>query len=275
MLAGIGLAALSGDVSAEDDKLKPEELVARHLASIGSAEARKGVKTRIVAGATTFILRLGGSGTESGPGNILSDARRLRIGLKYPSNEYAGEQLAFDGNRVSVGLNRPGDRSELAQFVYHHEVMMKEGLLGGVLNAAWGLLDTGDRKPKLTYAGLTKMEGKPLHEIHYRPRRGASDLQISLFFEPETFRHVMTQYRLEVPSGMPSVPGQTPPRNSFHTLLEYFGDFREVDGLTLPHSYRFGYTIEGLNSTYLAQWAFQDIKIAHNAPMEDRYFLIQ
>ena len=274
LLSWIGLAVLLEGAVAIDGKLKPEELVAQHLAAIGNDEARGAVKSRALAGATTCVLRLGGEGELQGPGNILSDRRRTRIGLKYQSQEYSGEQLAFDGERVSVGLVRPGERSALAQFVYHHDVVMREGLLGGVLNAAWGLLDTGNRQPKLAYNGLKNVEGRRFHELRYRPRRGPADLQITLYFEPETSRHVMTRYRLEVPSGMPSAPGETPPRNSFHTLVEYFGDFRDVDGLTLPHSYRFVYTIEGLQSTYLAQWSFSDVKIAHNAPMEDGYFSV-
>jgi len=273
--AWFGLVGLLGGSAAGDETLNPRDLVARHLLSIGSAEVRSGIKTRVIGAATSCKLRLGGEGELKGPGNILSDGRRVRIGMKFTSHEYSGEQLAFDGKRVGAGFTRPGDRSALAQFVYNHDVVMKEGLLGGVLSAAWGLLDVEKRQPKLESTGLKNVEGRQLHELKYRPRRGSSDLKISLYFEPETFRHVMTQYLLEVPSGMPSVPGETPPRNTFHTLLEYFGDFRVVDGLTLPHSYRFVYTIDGVHSTYLADWSFQEMKIGHNAAMQDAYFSIQ
>ena len=270
-----GLTVLLATASARDEKLKPEELVTKHLAAIGSAEARSRVKTRAMAGVTTFVLRLGGHGEGSGSANMLSDERRTRIGLKYASLEVPGEQLAFDGKEVSVGLVRPGQRSPRSQFVHHYEVMMRDGLLGGVLSAAWGLLDVPGRQPRLTSTGIKKIEGQRLHELKYRDRRGTTDLQISLYFEPETFRRVLTQYRLVQPSGMPSAPGQTPPRDTFHTVMEYFDDFKEVDGLTLPHSYKLVYTIEGLNATYLGQWSISDIKIAHNAPMEDAYFSIQ
>jgi len=270
-----GLTVLLADAAAKDEKFKPEELVAKHLAAIGSAEARSRIKSRTVAGTTTFVLRLGGHGEGSGSANVLSDERRTRIGLKFTSLQVPGEQLAFDGKGVSVGLVRPGQRSPLSQFVHHYEVMMRDGLLGGVLSAAWGLLDVPGRQPRLTSTGIKKIEGRRLHELKYQDRGGTTDLQISLYFDPETFRHVLTQYRLVQPSGMPSVPGETPPRDTFHTVREYFDDFKEVDGLTLPHSYKLVYTIEGLNTTYIGQWSISDIKIAHNTPMEDGYFSIK
>ncbi len=270
-----GLTIIASDASAKDEKLKPEELVARHLAAIGSVEARSRVKSRALAGTTTFVLRLGGHGEGSGPANVLSDERRMRMGLKYTSLQVPGEQFAFDGKGVSVGLIRPGERSPLSQFVHHYEVMLRDGLLGGVLSAAWGLLDVTGRQPKLTSTGVKKIEGRRLHELKYQDRQGTTDLQISLYFDPETFRHVLTQYRLAQPSGMPSAPGETPPRDTFHTVKESFDDFKEVDGLILPHSYKLVYTIEGLNTTYIGQWSIFDIKIVHNIPMEDAYFSIK
>ncbi|NWG14794.1 MAG: hypothetical protein HXY20_14810 [Acidobacteria bacterium] len=275
-LAGLaGLAVLLSGVPAKEEKLKPEDLVARHLAALGSAEARARVMTRTVAGTTTFTVRLGGHGLGDGSANILSDRKRTRIGLRYTAIEYPGEQLAFDGERISAGFVQPGQRSPLSQFVYHHDVMMREGLLGGALNAAWALLGVADRRPKLASTGLKKIEGERLYELRYRSRRGEADLQISLYFEPETFRHVLTQYRLTQPSGMPPAPGLTGPRDAFHTLVEQFGDFREVDGLTLPHSYKLAYTIEGPRSTYLAWWSISEMKILHNLNLEDSYFAVQ
>jgi hypothetical protein len=274
-IAMVLLTGLSSRAGAKDEKLKPEELVGKHLAAIGSAEARNAAKTRALAGTTAFVLRLGGHGEGTGSANVLSDRRRTRIGLRYPEVDYPGEQLAFNGERVSVGFVRPGQRSALSQFVFHHDVILKEGLLGGVLTEAWGLLDVSSRQPKLASAGLKKVEGRRLHELKYRNRQGTADLQISLYFEPDTFRHVLTEYRLVIPSGMPDAPGHTGPRDSYHILTEYFDDFRVVDGLTLPHSYKLVYAIEGPNTTYLAQWTISDMKIAHNAPMEAGYFLIQ
>jgi hypothetical protein len=269
------LLLLYSGAFAEDAKLTPEELVAKHLASIGSAETRSAAKTRALAGSAAYLLRLGGQGEGAGAANVLSDRRRTRIGLKFRNVDYPGEQLAFDGRSVTAGFVRPGQRSTLSQFVFNHDVMLKEGLLGGVLSASWALLDVAGRKPVLSSSGVKKVEGRSLYALNYRNRKGSVDLQITLYFDTETFRHVITEYKLVVPSGMPAAPGYTGPRDGYHTLAEYFDDFREVDGLMLPHYYKIVYTIEGPNATYLAQWTISDIKIGHNAELQDAYFLVQ
>jgi hypothetical protein len=48
-----------------------------------------------------------------------------------------------------------------------------------------------------------KVDGVDLHRIDYIPKK-RSDLEIHLYFEPDTFRHVMTVYLMTIaapPSG--------------------------------------------------------------------------
>jgi len=51
---------------AQDKKLTSEELIARHLDSIGTAEARSKASTRVASGETKFLARLGGSANVDG-----------------------------------------------------------------------------------------------------------------------------------------------------------------------------------------------------------------
>jgi hypothetical protein len=269
----LSCAALS---AAKDAKLKPEELVAKHLAALGTPEAIAAVKSRVLSGDATAIFRLGSQGQMSGPGNILSEGRRTRIAIKFQSVDYPGEQLAWDGSKVTVGILRPGRRSNLSSFVDDFDMLLKEGLLGGELTTAWALLDVAGRSPKLDYSGVKKVEGKQLHELRYRARKGPGDLSVSLYFEPETFRHAASQYRLVQPAPMASSPGASSgQRDSIYTLVESFGDFKEVDGLILPHFYKLVFTIEGQSSTYLADWVIKDAKVTHNVPIEAGVFSVQ
>jgi hypothetical protein len=257
----------------KDEKLKPEELVLKHLASIGTADAIANAKTRVMNGTAQAVFRLGSTGQVNGKGTILSDGGKVRIGMTFPALEYPGEQLAYDGNRVTVGQVRPGQKSDLSAFVYQYDVLLKEGLLGGTTTTAWALLNTSGRQPKLNYSGLKKIEGRQLHELKYRAKKGGGDLQISLYFDPETFRHTNTQIRLVQPAAMASNPAASSgQRDTVYTIVEHYGDFKEVDGLNLPHSYKIVLTIEGMQRTILYEWNLAFDQASHNQAIEPKYF---
>ncbi|HLG16109.1 MAG TPA: hypothetical protein VJH03_16620 [Blastocatellia bacterium] len=70
------------------------------------------------------------------------------------------EQLAFDGEHGGSGKLPSGSRSTLGRVLIVENVPLREGLLGGVLSAAWPLLRLAQQNPKLEYRGLKKMEGR-------------------------------------------------------------------------------------------------------------------
>jgi len=184
--------------SAQNKKLTPEELIARHLDSIGTAEARSKTSNRVAGGETKFISRLGGSAIVDGQAMMVSSGAKLRFGIKLPLSDYTGEDMAFDGERAATGLLPQGRRSPLSAFFSSQNLPLREGLIGGTLSTAWPLLRLDQAQPKLDYRGLKKVDGRQLHEVGYRPRKGSGDLKVSLFFDPETFRHVRTRYSFEI-----------------------------------------------------------------------------
>ncbi len=262
---------------AKDVKLTAEELVTRHLASIGSQEARAAAHTRAISGTAQAVLRLGGRGEWAGKATILSDGRMMRIGMNFPTSTYLADQAAFDGSKVTVAQYRPGERSNFSGFLSQFDVLLKEGLLGGTSTTAWALLDVPGRGARLDYRGLKKVEGQQLHEVRYGARKGAGNLQILLYFEPETFRHVYSRYQV---TQAPSMLGITNPQQSsqqkdtIYTLVEQFGDFKTVDGLTLPHSYKFLMNIEGQGGTILYEWNIAAEQVVHNQPIDAKYFVV-
>src|SRR5690242_20661070 len=107
--------ALSPAVTrAKDEKLKPEDIVAKHLQSIGPAEKRNAVKTRVTAGPVQVALRQGGYANVTGKGNFLSDGKSVRLAFSFPAPDYRGEQMAFDGDKVTVMQINPGNYSPFA-----------------------------------------------------------------------------------------------------------------------------------------------------------------
>ncbi len=263
-------------IGAKDDKLKAEAVVAKHLASMGTPEARAAARGRVISGTAQVTFRLPKPGGLSGTGSVLSEGRRTSIGMVFSNPEYPSEPLVYDGNKVTVGQVRPGQRSPLSEFIYHFDVLMKEGLLGGAMTTAWALLDVPGRQPKLDYTGIKKYEGKQLHELKYRAKKGAGDLQISLYFEQETFRHLYTQIRLVQPAGMGGTPMESAQkRDTFQTLVESFADFQTVDSLSLPQTYRLVQTIEAQSSTVLLEYQIEGKQILHNQTLDPKLFVVQ
>lgn len=280
----LGLADGPLPLSSKDEKIKVDDLIAKHVASIGTPEAIAAARNRVTSGTVQLLFRLGNQGQLQGKCNIMSEGRLVRIGMNFAAQQYPFEQLAFNGETATVGQIEPGRRSQFSAFVYQHDVLLKEGLLGGTLTTAWALLDTKARQAKISYGGLKKFEGRQLHELKYKAKKGQGDLQVSLFLEPETSRHVASQYRLSQPPPMAASPGASPGleptgsgrlKDTIYTIVEQFGDFESVDSLMIPRSCKIVFTVEGENQTYLTEWDIAITQVAHNAQTDPRYFVVQ
>lgn len=274
-VASIVLALLASSSAA--DKLKLDDVIARHLASIGTPEARAAAKTRLAEGRAEMQEVVRGSSSLKGSASLASDSRRVKIAMQFPgSSQYPGEQWVFDGNQTQVALTAPGARSEIGNFVFHYPEVLREGLLGGAAFTSWSLLDLDGRHPRLKYDGLKKINGRELHQVTYSPRKGASGIQTRLFFDPETFRHVKTTYTLELGAGLESqrdrqgnVTGAdaTQHQDEIRYLLEEnFADFQTIDGVTLPTSWNIRYEVQPSSSAVL-EWTIKLERFKHNEPL--------
>ncbi len=267
------LASLAATVAAQD-KLTAPELVARHLESVGTASARAAIKSRSARADAQFEVILGSpTGHAQGSALLVCLDRRVSFAIRYPDGKYPDEQFVFDGKSVQIALGNTRRRSALGDFLYWHNVLMSEGLFGGVLRTSWPLLDVTGRKPRLKYNGLKKVEDRELHDLSYVPKSGGDqDLEIHLYFEPDTFRHVTTIYTFRVETSFQhqaelSRSGvHTGPQNREDTryqLAETFSDFRTVDGVTLPGRWKLAYTAVS-SSTMSTAWEFNLGPVAHN-----------
>lgn len=269
-------------LNSQEAKLTAQEIVARHLMSIGSDAARAALKSRVAQGSARFKIVVGGSGNLEGKEWLVSEGRKLQFMMKFANPNYRGEQFIFDGERVQVTSTQPGSRSLFGGFVYSQEVILREGLFGGVLSTAWPLLNLGERNPKLTYGGMKKIGEKELHEVRYIPQK-AGDLQIFLYFEPETFRHVLTVYSLTIRSQIAERDEETARQlETRYKLEERFSDFKSVDGLTLPTHWdiRLDSQVPGSVAGYLArssllEWEVTQDQVTNNISLDSRNFAIK
>ena len=259
----------------QDKKLKPEELIARHLEAIGKSEALAAAKSRVASGAVLLTMRVGGAGNLAGESAMASTGPKLRINMQFPTLDYSGETLAYDGARVATGFLRNGNRSALSAFLSQQDGPFKEGLLGGVLSTAWPLLRAAEQQPRLEYKGLKKIEGRDLHEVSYRPRKGSSELKIILHFDPATFRHVRTQYSYQIAALVGPREAPTMNQDSYYSLIEEFDDFREADGLTLPHKYRVQLSVQSGRVSALYDYSITINRISHNDALDEKIFTLK
>jgi len=252
--------------SAEDQKLTPNELIVEHLKSIASPTVLAGIRTRDIMASSTVQILHGAFGVPSGKAQIASDGRKLAMLMSYNNVDYPGEHFAYDGKDVTVGRYiPPGTLSPLAEFLNRFDEIMKEGLLGGALSTGWALQATEEKQPRLKYQ-KAKLKGRSVHTLEYRPRKGLGNFKIVLFFEPETYHHVKTEYKLTISTGF----GVT---ETYYVLSEDFADFREVDSMMLPHRYTLTYSMEGrAGGTFLAHWLFEAQQWVHNGEIDPRIF---
>jgi hypothetical protein len=296
-----GLVSMDA-LQAKDNEMTAEQVIAANLKSIGPSEVVAGVKNRGISGQSFVTFILGGIGKMAGQGVILTAGSNLGIIMKYGGVEYPGEYLAFDGKDVTIGTIKPGQRSPLGDFIFRYNQIMKEGLFGGVLSLGWPLYHLEDKKPDLKY-DRAKIDGQDLHEIEYIPKKGMNGIKVKLYFEPETYRHVRTEYRLKVKGEQSLQNGQSLTRgsadssqtmqgggaagitrnagiqdamyDSIYVLVEKFEDFKVVDKMTLPQRYTINYSNEGHGNSFVANWTIQADQIIHNGKINQSLFKAQ
>jgi len=264
-----------------DDKMKPEDLVAKHLESIGTAEVRARVNGTRIKGSASVAVRLCGEGQVDGDVLMASTDAANLINMNFQEGAYPQEALRYDGKKFGTSQLKPGSRTCLAQFFLENEVLFKEGLVGGTLTESWPLLNVAEKNPKLEYSGLKKIGDHQLHALKYSPRKG-SDVKITLYFEPETFRHVRTEYsRTVYPSEQRRIagggPGLPPAQNQQASptrieAYEEFADFKAESGLTLPHAYKFHLSIQSEVRPAVVDWVFNLKEYSFTSPLEPTDF---
>jgi hypothetical protein len=261
--------------AAQEKKMDLPELLSRHLEAVGGAAARGAIKSRFATGTVKFVSRMGSSGNLNGIIGLVSLKPKLRYSIKFPSQEYPGEQVAFDGKNLDVGVLQGGRRSALGLFMQQQDLPLKEGLLGGVLCTGWPLLKD-PVAARLEYKGIRKIDGRPVHVVGYRPQKGSPDLKVTLYFDSETFRHVRSEYEFQIGARMGIGPNQsTKIPESRYLLSEDFDDFRVVDGMMLPHRCKIQLSVLASMSNILIDWTISFTQMTHNQPVDDNVFTLK
>lgn len=268
------LLPLSLSLLTRASDMKPEDLVARHLDSIGSAEARAAVKSRVVQGKVAYKMLVGGSVSVEGTWGRVSEQRKSKFVLRTNLADYRGEEFVFDGSKTYIAAETPNQvRSRFGDFVHSQDYVLREGLLGGELSTGWALQNLDENRPKLAYAGLKKIDGQEVHDLEYHSKH-SSDMQIHLYFDSETCHHVKTVYSMAYSPNMgTSITSSVNQQEIRYTIAERFADFKNVDGLTLPSTYSIEFTQEMQSGrTLVDHWDMTADKNAENVSLDPKNF---
>lgn len=279
---------------AKEPKITAEELIARHLESIGPVEARQRLQTRAYAGEVTWRVLVGGVGQMSGEVFYVSSRETCDISFDTGSNpNFYGERFSFNGEKAFVKRAFQYEYSLLGRFMQSNTHILGEGLVGGTAGLSWPLQDLAARQAKLKYRGMKDVEGRRLHRLDYQPKKRNGELKIELYFEPETYRHVRTEYRDSVPAGVgaeldpfrssvpnaPRDPTIARMQHSIVRLTETFDNFQPAEGITLPVKWTLRLDIfkEGRNAS-LPNVSEMDVnfqQVHHNEPIDRESFQSQ
>lgn len=236
------LTVFIGADSVYSQKLKAEDIVAKHLDSIGTKEKRVALKNMIAVGtATSSVTRsatYNNFGKTSGSAVFLSEANKIYFGMKFDTVNYPFDEVIYDGKSVNTASIIPGRRSALGYYILNTRDIIKDGLFGGTLSTAWGLFDLQAHGAKVDTSGKKKINGREAYVLGYR-FDDTSPLSVKLYFDAENFQHIRTEYRRVFPVPLSRNPSESSFQvQTIHTLTENFSNYKTVNGLTLPHSYK-------------------------------------
>jgi hypothetical protein len=296
----------SAEPASANADLTPEKLIAEHIKSIGEPTTLSSVNSRAFLGSTDVKFVQGMTGSiKGGMSTFVSEGNKLGIVLKYGSIDYPQEYFAYNGDNVSVGYISPGQRSPLADFLFRFNGVMKKGFIGGTLSLSWPLLDADGIQYKLKYKKVKVKdrelypEDRELYQLEW-PMNVLGNIRIKMYFEPDTFHHVRTDYVVRVQEdysvrsqgavlgqlgevideevgtvGRSSIMDRNIVPESIYTLIERFEDYKKVSGMTLPHKYSIEYTLEGQGHSFIGHWTINASKWLFNRTYDEMLFEAQ
>jgi hypothetical protein len=248
------------------DKPTQEEIIAKSLQAFGPAELRAPAAGRELDCRAAWRVIVGGTGALQGTCFLQTRADKIHFNMDLKNTSYPGEDIVYTGEGKPVIRHvTPSVRSPLGTFLDANPAVVKSGLFGGVLTGAWPLFNFEKSGAKLNSHGLKKIDGQKLYEFQYEgPKQG--DTKIFLYFDPDTGRHVITEYRALAPGASSNGIGQPGGKDTVTTVQERFTEFREVGGMTLPLVWTIRYAEE---QGHIQEWQMTFIK---SKPLPDDAF---
>jgi hypothetical protein len=252
--------------------LKADEIITKHLESLGNEKKRQSIKNLLTIGNSEFIIKIPQSKI-LGKALIASDSKNLMLISSFPASDYPFEKIGFFDSKINIPFVRPGFRSPLGNYLLLNNQILSNGLFAGSITPSWRFLTLN--KEALENGGKKKIGGRETYIIKFFPKEASgADSSIKLYFDAQNFQHLRTEYLQKIPSKnlYPAGIFDAQTGDSINVLTEEFGDFREVEGLTLPHTYSLKLTVDNQVGTNEFQWNILISEYRFNQKFDSSFF---
>ena len=284
----LALSALAGGAAAQGQKMTPEEIIAKHVASIGKSDVITAAKNRIAIGASEFEMRMAAKKAK-GRAMMASDGNNVALFSTFNMTDYKMERIGYFAEKIDIPFIVPGRRSPLGGFLSTYDKFLDNHIFGGAVFTSWVFLRPDSTWGKFEVEGKKKVGDRDAWVVNYTPTGGGlkGGSYIKLYFDTENFRHLRTVYRQkETDSAFAGSNGGMQPggvggtifstntsgawsndmANNGMTLTEDFEDIRADNGLTLPHKYSILLAVDGGSGSSQFKW---DFVIEEYRPMKE------
>lgn len=267
------IPALVNVVSAQDKtKLKAEDILVKHIESIGSsASITASVNRKIEGTATVRNVRVPKATLTGGAFLACAAGKQVTLMAFQANNpgDYIGERINFDGKKLEIPFVTASERSPTGRFIYEYPEISKGHIFGGALFSSWALLDSA-KVSKFELQGKEKIDGIETYKMKFVPKGGTS-LTIRMFFDATTFRHVRTEYtRTETAGTIRSDEGRL--NENRYKLIEDFSEFIKVNDLMLPTGYKVTYRFETAQRANEFEWVMKLTRFGFDPAHEPEIF---
>lgn len=271
-LFAVAVLCVVSTFTVKAQELKVEDIISKHLDSIGAKEKREEVKNLMALGTSEFESKLPSRKT-AGKAAIVSDADNLLFIVSLASKEYPFEKIGFFADKISLPFVTAGTRSPLGAYINDHSRILSEGLFTGSISSKWSLLNPQLKKGKLKSAGMKKIDGRKTYVLDYYLTGNSNEFTVRLFFDAETFQHLRTEYRHVIAPKQVIFGLSNEHRTGTEiAMTEQFGDFKDENGLSLPHTYKIKYMTASNSGTYEYNWSVTISQYLFNQKLIPNFF---
>jgi hypothetical protein len=272
-IAFIGSAALA-------QKLTAEEVIAKHIASLGTPAAVAQWKRRLAVGTAEFTMRSSGK-RATGQAILASNGADLAFYSTFDLRDYPTERIGYFGNKITIPFVQLGRRSPLGSFLLRYDKYLSSHLFGGTVFSTWNFGNGAAADGQFESEGKKKLDGRDVWVLKYSPKGGIGfESYYKLYFDAATFQHVQTVSRQKEEEGgfadtvgmghNAGGPWGAGMASNGSTVTETFSDFRTIDGIVLPHKYQIVLSYDGSRGTEEFRWSLNiaDYKIVKEFPAD-------